>query len=130
MGSSIVIALQLALFLLIALGAFLVVARRDRRAKAGDRRRSSRGGRPPARPAGAREPACAAAPGQPARARDAQSTTDKRVHTPVCPPGERRGRARTDTNEKKKTRRNSTAHRPQWEEKTRTGFVVRPPLPA
>jgi len=45
MGSGIVVALQLALFLLVALGAFLVIARRDRRGKAADRRRSSRGGR-------------------------------------------------------------------------------------
>jgi len=45
MGNGIVVAVQLAVFLLIACGAFLVVARRDRRAKAGDRRRSTRGGR-------------------------------------------------------------------------------------
>jgi hypothetical protein len=56
MGGSIVVALQLGLFLLIALGAFLVIARRDRRAKAGDRRRSSRGGRRKGEPASVSTP--------------------------------------------------------------------------
>jgi hypothetical protein len=45
MGDSIVAALQVAFFLLIALGAFLVIARRDRRGTPRDRRLSQRGGR-------------------------------------------------------------------------------------